>query len=121
MLRARRDEATPAAGLVGIALLAWGLHKFDYPWLRPVDWFAPFGFLLSEFLAMLAAVGLLLIMAGRLRSLADIAEQRHVQSREHLATLNVLLQISLYSKPLQGQPSDDLDTILAATWLALDR
>src|SRR3546814_8449862 len=69
---------------------------------------------------MLAAVGLLLIMAGRLRSLADIAEQRHVQSREHLATLNELLQISLDSKPLQGQLSDALDTIFAAPWLALE-
>src|SRR3546814_11235460 len=46
-LRARRDEATPAAGLVGSALLAWCLQKFDYPWLRPVDWFAPFAFLRS--------------------------------------------------------------------------
>src|SRR3546814_15845211 len=86
-----------------VVLIAWGLHKLNYPWLRPVEWFAPLGFLLADFLAMLAAAGLLLVTAGRLRSIADQAEQRHVQSREHLATLNQLLQVSLGGKSLSGQ------------------
>ena len=120
MLRTRREEATVGARLIGVALVAWGLHKLDYPWLRPLEWFAPLGFLLSEFLAMLAAVGLLLITAGRLRSKAYQAEQRHEQSREHLSTLNQLLQISLDRKPLNSQLADALDAILAAPWLALE-
>jgi len=69
---------------------------------------------------MLAAVGLLLITAGRLRSKAEQAELRHEQSREHLATLNQLLRISLGSKPLFSQLSDALDTILAAPWLSVE-
>ena len=120
ILRVHRDEAIAAAQLVGVALICWGLNKFTYPWLRPVEWYAPLGFLLSEFLAMLAAVGLLLITAGRLRSMADQAEQRHEQSREHMATLNQLLQISLGCKPLASQLSDALDAILAAPWLAVE-
>src|SRR3546814_18733795 len=104
MLRARRDEATPAAGLVGIALLAWGLHKFDYPWLRPVDWFAPFGFLLSEFLAMPAAVGLLLIMAGRLRTPADNSGPRPRQHRAPTDTPNTSHQPSAHTNPHARPP-----------------
>jgi PAS domain S-box-containing protein len=120
ILRARREVEVAATHLVGVTLVLWGLHKLDYPWLRPVEWFAPFGFLLSEFLAMSAAVGLLLIIAGRLRNIADRAERKHEQSREHLATLNQLLQISLDSKPLESQLQEALETVLAAPWLSLE-
>lgn len=119
ILRARREVEVAATHLVGVALVLWGLHKLDYPWLRPIEWFAPFGFLLSEFLAMSAAVGLLLITAGRLRNIADRAERKHEQSREHLATLNQLLQISLDSKPLEDQLKEALETVSAAPWLSL--
>lgn len=119
ILRARREAEVAATHLVGAALMLWGLHKLDYPWLRPIDWFAPFGFLLSEFLAMSAAVGLLLITAGRLRNIAERAERRHEKSREHLATLNQLLQISLASKPLDDQLQEALDTVMKAPWLSL--
>jgi len=122
LLRAQRDEATAAAAaqLVGIALVCWGLNKLTYPWLRPVEWYAPIGFLLSQILSMSAAVGLLLITAGRLHSLATIAAKRDEQSREHLATLNQLLQISLGCGSLKDQLSAALDTIFAAPWLALE-
>src|SRR3546814_18046760 len=106
MLRRYGPDTAAASSLVGVVLIAWGLHKLNYPWLRPVEWFAPLGFLLADFLAMLAAAGLLLVTAGRLRSIADQAEQRHVQSREHLATLHQLLQVSLGGQSLSGQLTD---------------
>ncbi len=120
ILRARREAAVTAGRFLGLMLLFWGLHKVEYPWLRPVEWFAPFGFLLSQFLAMTAAVGLLLTIAGRLQSRAAVLERKHEQSREHLETLNQLLQISLARKPLESQLSDALDAILAAPWLAVE-
>ncbi|MPZ11565.1 MAG: PAS domain-containing protein [Kiloniellaceae bacterium] len=120
ILRSSHEQSVAAARLIGVALVAWGLHKLDYPWLRPVEWFAPIGFLLSQFLAMTAAVGLLLVTAGRLRDMATLAEQRHEESREHVATLNQLLQISLGSGSLKDQLSAALDTIFAAPWLALE-
>jgi PAS domain S-box-containing protein len=119
MMRARREEGIAATRVVGVALVAWGLHRLDYPWLRPIEWFAPFGFLLAEFLSMIAAVGLLLITAGRLRNIANQAQQRHVQSREHLATLNQLLRISLDYKPLKEQLSAALEVIFTAPGLPL--
>jgi len=120
MLRARREAAVAAGRFVGLILVLWGLHKIEYPWLRPVEWFAPIGFLISQFLAMAAAVGLLLTIAGRLHSLATLLERKHEQSREHLQTLNQLLEISLGSKPLEKQLEDALDAILAAPWLAVE-
>lgn len=120
MLKAHQEERIASARLVGIALIFWGLHKFDYPWLRPVEWFAPVGFLLAELFAMMAAVGLLLLTAGRLRIIAAEAEKRHEQSREHLATLNQLLQISLGNKQLDEQLSESLDVVIAAPWLSLE-
>src|SRR3546814_20316000 len=94
MRRMYGPDTAAASRLVDVVLIAWGLHKLNYPWLRPVEWFAPLGFLLADFLAMLAAAGLLLVTAGRLRSIAEQAEQRPVQSREHLAPPNQLLQVS---------------------------
>ena len=120
LLRARRDTVITAGRFVGLMLLLWGLHKIEYPWLRPVEWLAPFGFLLSQFIAMTVAVGLLLALAGRLHSIAATLERKHEQSREHLKTLNQLLEISLGSNALECQLTEALDAILAAPWLAVE-
>lgn len=45
--------------LTGWAFILWGIHKADFPFLRTVTWFAPWGFLLSAGLEMIAAVGML--------------------------------------------------------------
>lgn len=42
-------------------LIAWGLHKLDYPFLRMVEWFAPFGFLLGAVLSLIVALGMLML------------------------------------------------------------
>ena len=119
MMRSHQDRAMAVGKVVGITLIAWGVHKVDYPWLRPVEWFAPIGFLLSQVLAMTAAVGLLLLIAGRQRRMAKAAEEKHEQSREHLATLNQLLEISLGDKPLEEQLAASLDVVIQAPWLSL--
>src|SRR3546814_8802011 len=106
MRRMYGPDTAAASRLVGVVLIAWGLHKLNYPWLRPVEWFAPLGFLLADFLAMLAAAGLLLVTAGRLRSIADQAEPRHVKSRAHLATINNLQQLSLSGTYTSGPRTD---------------
>ncbi len=55
-------RALPRAGrlLTGWSFILWGIHKFDYPWLRPVVWFAPWGYLLGATLETLVALGTLL-------------------------------------------------------------
>jgi PAS domain S-box-containing protein len=120
LLRAPKERFLGPLRLVGATLIVWGLHKLNFPWLRPIEWFAPYGFLLAQFLAMTAAVGLLLLTAGRLRSLAEAAVAKHEQTREHLATLNQLLQLSLGQESLEEQLGAALDVVIAAPWLALE-
>ena len=43
------------------AFILWGLHKLDYPFLRPIVWFAPWGYLLAATLEITVAIGMLLI------------------------------------------------------------
>jgi PAS domain S-box-containing protein len=44
-----------------LAFILWGIHKFDYPFLRPVEWFAPWGYLIAASLEITVAIGMLLI------------------------------------------------------------
>ena len=46
--------------LTGWAFIVWGVHKFDYPFLRPVAWFAPWGYLIGATLEVLVALGTIL-------------------------------------------------------------
>ena len=61
---------------VGWAFILWGLHKLDYPLLRPVEWFAPLGFVASEALTMAIAVGLIVLVQRRQQHLAERATQQ---------------------------------------------
>ncbi|MDR3630746.1 MAG: PAS domain S-box protein [Desulfocapsaceae bacterium] len=50
-----------ASRLVGTLFIIWGLHQADYPVLRPIEWFAPWGFLMGSALATAIALGMVLI------------------------------------------------------------
>jgi len=47
--------------ITGWGFIVWGIHKMDYPFLQPVTWFAPWGYLLGAMLEITVAVGILLI------------------------------------------------------------
>lgn len=49
----------------GVALILWGLHRLDYPFLRPVEWFAPWGYLIASTLAIAVALGILIFYFER--------------------------------------------------------
>ncbi len=51
--------------VMGAALVAWGVHVADYPFLREVAWFAPWGFALASVLGVVVAVGMLLLYFER--------------------------------------------------------
>jgi PAS domain S-box-containing protein len=75
-----RGLKTPgfAKYLVGWSLIAWGIHKVDYPFLRPILWFAPWGYLIAAWLFLLAAVSLILLYYEKIRS----ALQQEIRKRE---------------------------------------
>ena len=57
-----RQNELPLLGrrLTGWSFILWGLHKLDYPLLRTVGWFAPWGYLASAALEVLVALGTML-------------------------------------------------------------
>jgi diguanylate cyclase (GGDEF)-like protein/PAS domain S-box-containing protein len=80
---------------IGLMIVFWGIHKLNYAWLRPVEAFAPFGFILAELFALSIAVGLLLMASRRQSEIADRAKrdalesERRFQISEH--QLNAVL------------------------------
>ncbi|MBI5444544.1 MAG: PAS domain-containing protein [Deltaproteobacteria bacterium] len=80
-----RRAPAPGAGknVSGYSLILWGIHKADYPFLRPLAWFAPWGFLAASVLFLSAAVGILLLYFDRLRQ--GLEEEVRERERAHEA------------------------------------
>ncbi|BCR06373.1 hypothetical protein DESUT3_34420 [Desulfuromonas versatilis] len=77
----------PGKHLTGWGLILWGLHKLDYPFLRPVEWFAPWGFLIAGVLSLTIALGMLLTYFQRVRDELLDQKAKLRQSREYFRTL----------------------------------
>ncbi len=54
--------------VVGTAFILWGIHVADYPFLRPVLWFAPFGYIIGTILEFIVSLGLLLVYFRKTKS-----------------------------------------------------
>ncbi|MGE4296986.1 MAG: ATP-binding protein [Desulfovibrionaceae bacterium] len=66
-----------AGRLAGFSLIAWGVHKLDYPLLRTTEWFAPWGFLLGAALGLLTAIAILLMYFERMHQALSRNERLH--------------------------------------------
>ena len=74
-----KDMDGSAPAILGAIFIVWGLHKMDYPFLRPIESFAPWGFLLSAVLELAAALCMLLLYFERTRKELGASEQRYHQ------------------------------------------
>jgi len=76
----RRARKAPGAGYRAVAVLLglWGLHKWDSPWVMSVEWLQPYGFALSEALAIGLGIALLLA-SDRERRALDQETRRHAE------------------------------------------
>ncbi|MHB8869815.1 MAG: PAS domain S-box protein, partial [Thermoleophilia bacterium] len=54
--------------VVAVTFLLWGIHKLDYPFLRPLGWFAPWGFGLSAVFEIVLAFGTMVVYFEKVRS-----------------------------------------------------
>ncbi len=61
----------------GWVFVLWGIHKLDYPYLRNVPAFAPWGYLIGGYCAMMLATGLLLIYFQRTRNALTESERKY--------------------------------------------
>ncbi len=81
--RLREITGTGARNL-GITLIVYGLHQMDYPFLRPVKWFAPFGFWLGFLLTLLSAFFMVELVMVRGFELKKPEKRPSVQPGVHI-------------------------------------
>ncbi len=62
--------------VASIGLILWGLHKFNYPFLRGLEWFAPIGFTIGGLLALVVGVGMLMAFLDRTHEQMRLSEDR---------------------------------------------
>lgn len=67
LLKAGNIEVT-GQRLTGWSFILTGLHLANYPWLKEVEWIAPWGYLFAGAMTFLVAIGILLVYYQRLRS-----------------------------------------------------
>ncbi|KAF0234138.1 MAG: two-component hybrid sensor and [Desulfovibrionaceae bacterium] len=75
LIRKSRGESI-GGRIAGCAMILWGLHHFDYPFLRPLAWFAPWGFLIGAVLGLLAAVSIIMAYMEALQAELSRSEKR---------------------------------------------
>jgi len=120
--RDRGKRHLAGAGLVSSAFFLWGLHKLDFPFLRPIVWFAPIGFWLGNVLGMFIAVGsLVMVMAeGRhqlraaLDEKADLVERVQGQARRFFSLSRAIERISIgldQERVLQDIVTESMDVL----------
>lgn len=62
--------------ITGLTFILWGLHQADFPLLRPVAWFAPFGFMIGTTCAVTIALGILLVYFETVRGKLQQSQER---------------------------------------------
>ncbi len=79
------------AKVVGVSFVLWGLHKLDYPFLQPVVWFAPWGYLLGAILALITSVGIILVYFQKAKNDLIQSEERYRQTFEGNQAIKLIL------------------------------
>jgi PAS domain S-box-containing protein len=54
--------------IAGVALMAWGIHKLDYPFIENYQSFIPVGYQISIFLTLTTAIGIILLHFEKVKS-----------------------------------------------------
>jgi len=78
---------SPDRYVLGTAFLLWGLHKVDYPFIRPNPELAPYGYLLAAGLELVVALSMILIYFSRSRDLIRQRESALMESEKRVRTI----------------------------------
>jgi len=79
-----REQKNLATVLIFLGFLLNGLHNLDYPFLRPVIWFAPIGFGLGAVFALIFAIGLIMRSGEELKHLLEERTRELIQAQGKL-------------------------------------
>lgn len=79
---------------IGVFFFINGLHYFDYPFLRPIEWFAPIGYLIDFGFNLAFGIGLIMLIIQKINS--DV-----LQSKKKIHTLQGMLPICASCKKIR--------------------
>ena len=102
LLRNMPETSRVGYKLAAASLIVWGLHKFDYPILRPVEWFAPYGFMLAYILSLTLALGLVMMAQSALAGVAEREAARRRRAQESYRQLIEHAEIAIWDENLTG-------------------
>ncbi|QDA30649.1 DUF835 domain-containing protein [Thermococcus indicus] len=81
ILWAVRRSYSRTGTLLGGVVIAHGIHKMDYPFLRPVEWFAPIGFTVGAVLNGIEAVMFVkIVFSERFRNVRGMDNSEIIRS-----------------------------------------
>jgi PAS domain-containing protein len=89
ILRSKKIEGLERQ-VAGWAFILWGIHKADYPFLRPVLWLAPWGYMLGAVLAFVVAISFLLLYFRKNKLLLQESEKRFRRLAENAVDAIIL-------------------------------
>ena len=72
-----RQATGPAKWTAGWAFILWGIHKVDYPLLRPLVWAAPYGYFLGVFFGFVSAVSIILVYLEKTKKELKASEEKY--------------------------------------------
>jgi PAS domain S-box-containing protein len=84
-------QSGPWGKITGVAFITWGLHNLDYPFLRGVASFAPFGFMFGAFLEFIIAFGALIAYFELTRERLSESESRYRSMFEDSASVMLIV------------------------------
>ena len=102
LLRNMPERSRAGYKLAAASLIVWGLHKLDYPVLRPVEWFAPYGFMLAYILSLTLALGLVMMAQSALAEVAEREAARRRRAQESYRQLIEHAEIAIWDENLTG-------------------
>jgi len=76
LLRFRQAKGR-ARVTTGWAFILWGLHKADHPFLRPIPWIAPWGYVFGGILGFVSAIGVILVFLEKTKKDLKASEEKY--------------------------------------------
>jgi len=97
------EASGPAKLTTGWAFILWGLHKADYPLLRPLSWGAPLGYVLSSIFSFISALGIILMYLEKTKKELKASEEKYRSIFENAA--EGVFQVTPEGRFLQVNPA----------------